>query len=152
MQKHINHMACLTEWAIDTWQEATHLVMNKTRCIAKAQKLATHLAFRSSEIGPAIPKNIPLISCSPHFSAHNMYFFSIFSTLSQKSRRKAAVQILGSAVADGPPPAPPAPPGAMHFSRLCHGSKGHSLQWIQRQAKDRWVQRAHERLYRCTMV
>eukprot|EP00435_Cladocopium_sp_Y103_P027925 s563_g6.t3 len=24
----------------------------------------------------------------------------------------------------------------------------HSLQWIQRQAKDRWVQRAHERLYR----
>jgi hypothetical protein len=40
----------------------------------------------------------------------------------------------------------------MHFSRLCHGSKGHSLQWIQRQAKDRWVQRAHERLYRCTMV
>ena len=89
MQKHINHMACLTEWAIDTWQEATHLAMNKTRCIAKAQKLATHLAFRSSEIGPAIPKNIPLISCSPHFSAHNMYFFSIFSTLKPEKQKKS---------------------------------------------------------------
>lgn len=31
---------------------------------------------------------------------------------------------------------------------LCQVGRGHSLQWIQRQAKDRWVQRAHERLYR----
>eukprot|EP00438_Fugacium_kawagutii_P012137 Skav222186 [mRNA] locus=scaffold3784:96077:99117:- [translate_table: standard] len=36
----------------------------------------------------------------------------------------------------------------MQLSLVCQGSKGHSLQWIQRQAKDRWVQRAHERLYR----
>jgi hypothetical protein len=55
--------------------------MNKTRCIAKAPKLATHLAFQSSEIGPAIQKNIPLISCSPHFSAHNMFIFSALSAL-----------------------------------------------------------------------
>lgn len=37
---------------------------------------------------------------------------------------------------------------ACSVSRCCWASKGHSLQWIQRHAKDRWVQRAHEQMYR----
>ena len=35
------------------------------------------------------------------------------------------------------------------FQSHCRALEGHSLQWIQRHAKDRWVQRAHEQMYRC---
>ncbi|CAJ1441350.1 unnamed protein product [Effrenium voratum] len=37
---------------------------------------------------------------------------------------------------------------AMGLSRWPRAAKGHSLQWVQRAAKDPWIQRAHEKMYR----